>query len=257
MVRINQIALNTFRESVRSKILYSVFFFLVALLGLSAFFGTVTMGERGIVIRDFGLFAISFFSVAYAVISGASLLNKELSKKTIYTLLSKAVHRSEFVVGKYLGMLFTAILLIVIMGLSLMVFEGFVEGKTDFILGQAFFGIACQLVIVCALALFFSSIVVTPVLSGAFSFGVFLAGRSTEQLLTLIDERQVMGAKSLMLNTVYYFLPHLNKLDYSDMSVYGQAVDPMSYVWSLAYTVCYSSVLLMMAYFFFKRKEFN
>jgi len=81
MMKILYIGINTYRESVRSKILYSLIFFAVIVVCVSAFFGSVTIGDQVKVIKDFGLFAISLFSAAYAVISGSALLSKELSKK--------------------------------------------------------------------------------------------------------------------------------------------------------------------------------
>ena len=94
--KVMNIALNTVRETIRSKILYSLFFFLILLLAVSAFFGTVTIGDQEKVIKDFGLFALSLFSVLYAVISGSLLLAKELQRKTLYNLYHILNHFNLF-----------------------------------------------------------------------------------------------------------------------------------------------------------------
>ncbi len=251
------ITLSTFRETIRSKILYSVFFFVIALVALSAFFGSVTLGKQEIVVKNFGLFSIAFFTVAFAVISGASLVYKELSKKTIYNILSKSVSRLEFLLGKYFGMLITVCVMLFLMGLGLILFNYLFEKKFDLLLIQAYFGIFCQLIIVCALAIFFSTIVVTPLLSGAFAFGLFLAGRSTDFMLEFIQRNGVEGGASLGLTWIHKVLPHLNKLDYSDMTVYGQVVSSTSFIWAFLYSIAYAGVLLVLANFFFGKKEFN
>ena len=106
-MKIYAIALNTFREAVRNKILYSVLAFAVLLVAISALFGSVTIGETQRVIKDFGLFALSFFGAISTIICGVSLLNKELKQKTIHNIISKPVARWEFIVGKYLGLSLT------------------------------------------------------------------------------------------------------------------------------------------------------
>ena len=91
------IALNTFRELVRGKTLYGVIFTSAIIVAISALFGSVSVGDQLLVVKDFGLFSVSFSAVVFAVITGASLLHKELERKTVFNILSKPVNRSEFV----------------------------------------------------------------------------------------------------------------------------------------------------------------
>jgi ABC-type transport system involved in multi-copper enzyme maturation permease subunit len=251
------IALNTFRESIRSKVLYTVFFFALIVITVSAFFGTVTIGDQVKVIKDFGLFSISLFTVLYASISGAALLFKELSRKTIYNILAKPVERWEFVVGKYCGMLLTAATMLSLMGLALSVFVAAFEGRFDLLLFQGYVQMLLQLMVVCASAIFFSSIVVTPMLSGAFTFGLFLAARSTEYLLYFIREGQASGAMATILRALYAILPPLDKVEVSNQIVYGIEVPLSHTVWSAAVCFGYSGVLLVLAVIFFSRRDFN
>lgn len=257
MLRISAIAWNTYRESVRSKLLYSVFFFAALLVAVSALFGSVTIGDQVKVIKDFGLFAVSFFSVAYAVISGATLLQKELSRKTIYNILAKPVHRWEFVCGKYFGMLLTAALMTAMMGAALTLFSFLFDWKVDLLLMQALYFILLQVAIVCAVTIFFSSIVVTPMLSGAFSFAIFLAGRSTEYILRLMENGQPSAALQHLLYAAYWMLPHLNQLDAANHVVYGIPATAGAMLWGLLYAAGYSGVLLVLGTLIFSRREFN
>ncbi|MCC6953509.1 MAG: ABC transporter permease subunit, partial [Deltaproteobacteria bacterium] len=96
---ITAIALNTFREAIRNKVLYSGFLFVALLIAGSALFGSVSVGSQIKVIKDFGLFSLSIFGAIVAVAIGVNLLNKELKQKTIYNILSKPVERWQFIVG--------------------------------------------------------------------------------------------------------------------------------------------------------------
>lgn len=257
MTPISTIAINTYRESVRSKVLYSVLFFALGVILVSAFFGAVTIGDQVKVIKDFGLFSISIFTVLYASISGAALLFKELSRKTVYNILAKPVDRSQFLIGKFLGMALTASTLVSIMGLLLSLFLYLLEQRVDWLMFNAYLQILFELCIVCACAIFFSSIVVTPILSGAFTFGAFLVGRSSEQLLYFVNQQQMSKALSSAVEIIYVVIPPLDKIEVSNQIVYGIPVTADHTLWSIAVVVGYCGALLALATIFFSRKEFN
>lgn len=257
MRNIYTIALNTFREAIRSRILYAIIFFMVVIVAVSSLFGSVSIGDQAKVIKDFGLFSISFFAVAYAVISGAAFLDKELKRKTIYNILSRPVRRSEFIIGKYAGMLATVSCLILLMGTCLSVYLLFLEGRFSLEMTTAYYHIFLQLAVVCAATMFFSTIVVTPVLSGSFAFGLFIAGRSTEYLLYFIENDLVQGVSESLVKIIYYILPHLDKIDVSNQVVYRTVLLDSFSLWSTLYTIGYSGVLIALAVLIFKKTEFN
>jgi ABC-type transport system involved in multi-copper enzyme maturation permease subunit len=251
------IALNTCREAIRSKVLYLLFFFAVILILLSLFFGSVTIGDRNKVVTSFSLFAISIFSVLYAVISGVIFLNKELSKKTIYNILAKPVSRLEFLLGKYFGLLFTTILIVILMSIATSLFLWLLEGNLNFYIYQASASIIFELILICAFAIFFSSIVVTPILSGAFTFGVFLAGRSSSYILNLISSPDVIEGLKPVLNSVYQLIPHLDWINLNDETVYQISASYQHISYSFMYSIGYAGILLILASYIFTRREFN
>ncbi|MCB0317716.1 MAG: ABC transporter permease subunit [Bdellovibrionales bacterium] len=257
MQNIITVALNTYRQSIRSKILYTLFIFAIILVLISALFGSVTIGEQSKVIKDFGLFSISLFTVAYIVIAGSALLHKELSKKTIDSILSKAVYRWEFLIGKYFGMLLIVCIMILLMGLGLFGFSLLFDGAHNLLLFQAYYYQFLELLIICAAAIFFSSIVVTPLLSGLFTLGIFIAGRSITYLLYFVQTGDLKGFAANFLKTLNFILPNLNKLNINNEIVYGYSMNMEHMIWSSLYAISYSLVLLSLAMLFFSRREFN
>lgn len=251
------IALNTFRESIRSKILYSVLFFAFILVGVSALLGSVTIGDQVKVIKDFGLFSISLFSVLYAAISGGTLLHKELSRRTVYNILAKAVERWQFVMGKYIGMLFTVSAITALMACGLTFFVYFFEHKFDVLIIVASLHVIFELVIICACAMFFSAIVVTPLFVGVFTFGVFLAGRSSEYLLYFINDENKGSLLASIFTGMYHLIPHLDKINISNNVVYGIDSSFAVTLASAGYAFSYAAVLLILACLIFSRREFN
>lgn len=256
-MKIYAIALTTFRELVRSKVLYLVLFFAIMLVAVSALFGSVTIGDQVQVIKDFGLFSVSLFSVGFVVIAGASLLHKELALKTVYNVLSKPVRRCDFLVGKFLGVYATAAVILILMGAGVSIFAWVVEGRFDPLLLLAYGYNLVELFIVCAAVIFFSSIVVTPLLSGLFTLGFFLAGRCADYILYFINEGTLTSSGATVLNAIYWLMPHLNDLYIGNTVVHGVIPGITHALFSVVYGFCYAAILLLIAVFVFSRREFN
>ena len=107
MNRIAVIALNTFRETLRDKILYNLVFFGLLLIGSSILLSTLTMGEQAKIIQDLGLASINLFGVLIAIFVGIGLVSKEIEKRTIYSIIAKPIPRYQFLLGKYFGLTLT------------------------------------------------------------------------------------------------------------------------------------------------------
>src|SRR5688500_13055303 len=116
MERIWAIAINTFREAVRDRVLYGVLAFASVVLLLSLAIAELSLDQQRRVVQDVGLASISLFSVVVAVFLGSSLLYKEIERKTLYVILPKPIRRHEFLLGKYFGIVITAFVFIAVMG---------------------------------------------------------------------------------------------------------------------------------------------
>ena len=254
-MKIFAIALNTFREAIRNKILYSVVFFGFVLIAVSAFFGAVSIIDQIRVIKDFGLFALSMCGALTTILAGVSLLNKELKQKTIYNILSKPVSRWQFIVGKYLGLTLTVSVLISFMGVSLILFVTILSGKVDWLMFQSIVFILLEVAIVGALTIFFSSLVVTTNLSGLFTFGTYIAGRSIEYLRFFIGGNRDSELLAHFIRGLEWLLPNISLLNVQDTIVYGYAI-PLGYLLhAILYCISYSAAVLVLAVLIFNKRE--
>lgn len=116
VARIYAIALNTYREAVRDRVLFGVLALASAVLVLTLALGELSLDQQMRVVTDLGLASISLFSVLVAIFLGSSLLYKEIERKTLYVILPKPIARFEFLLGKYFGIVATCAVFISIMG---------------------------------------------------------------------------------------------------------------------------------------------
>jgi ABC-type transport system involved in multi-copper enzyme maturation permease subunit len=117
MAKILAIALNTFKEAVRNRVLYIILIFALAMLGATGIISDLTIADEERIIRDMGLASIRFFGLLIAVFVGIGLVYHEMDKKTIYTIISKPIDRHQFILGKFFGLLMTIYVIVIFMGL--------------------------------------------------------------------------------------------------------------------------------------------
>lgn len=254
-MKVYAIALNTAREALRSKVLYTILAFAVVVVATAALFGSASIGDQMKFVKDFSLMGISVFGVVIAVALGVNMLGKELGKRTILNILSKPVERWQFVVGKFLGLVATLALVVAGMCAALVALVAIFEGRVDLGLVQASVAVVLELTIVVAAALLFSAIVVTPTLAGLFTMAAFVAGRSAGYLGFFGGDDMPPALRALSTG-LYWILPHLHRLNIADRVVYGDLVSAGYLLGSAAYVVGYAGVLLVLTVALFSRREF-
>ncbi len=305
--RIYAIALNTFREAVRDRVLYGVLGFASAVLFFTLALAQLSLHEQERVVFDLGLASISLFSVMVAVFLGSSLLFKEIERKTLYVILPKPIRRSEFLLGKYAGILFTASVFVALMG-ALQLWITSVQAGVDGRLAlAALFGLplllgvwvwrardrtavllpfslialaVCSLlvlktgralepmlaqlllavvevIVLAAFALLFSSFS-TPFLTGVFTIGIWIAGRSADDMATMKSKQLSEGVRKL-LHAAAEVLPNLQLYVPGRALLYDQSSAALwQYVAkSAGYGVLYAALLLAFAAFIFERRDFR
>jgi Cu-processing system permease protein len=109
--------------------------------------------------------------------------------------------------------------------------------------------------LITAIALFFSTFS-TPMLSAAFTFGLFIVGHFSADLRNF-DQVVDSPAAVRLARGLYWILPNLAQFDVKAQVVHGQPV-PVGYLaLTTAYAALYISMLLAIAMFVFSRRDFK
>ena len=237
MRTISGIAINVFRESVRDRVPYNLVLFAVLLISSSYLLGQLTAGQDVKIIKDLGLAATSVFGLFIAIFIGIGLVSKEVERRSIYAILAKPISRTQFVIGKYFGLVLTLAVNVAVMTAALYLVLTYmtVTESAEFKAGwdapgidpallKAIFLIFMQLAIVTAVAVFFSTFS-TPLLSAALTFGIYIAGHFNTDLKNF--DRIVESTPAIWLaRGIYYLLPDLSAFDVKTEVVHGLPVTP-------------------------------
>lgn len=253
-MKVISIALNTFRENLRDKLLYNLLVFALLMIGSSVILSRLTLGEFHRLILDLGLGSINFFGVLIAIFVGIGLVNKEIEKKTIYTIVSKPVARYQFLIGKYFGLTITLFVNTVVMTLGLLVVLYFQAVPVDGLLFQALGMIFVEFMVITAMALLFSTFT-SATLSAIFTLAMYVIGHLTADLKVFGDKMGDVGKQAL--NAFYYVLPNLERFNLKGHVTHHIEVPALDLLLIAAYGFLYVGLLLVTASVIFQRRDFR
>ena len=253
MGKITAIALNTFRESIRDRIFYSLLFFAVILLAFSMVLGTLTIAEPVKVIKDFGLGAISIVGTLIAIFVGIGMVYKEMEKKTIYVILSKPIARWQFLIGKYCGLSLTIIIEVVVMTVLLFILSYQYIQEVPISLFLAIIPIYFELQLILAVAFLFSTFS-SSFLSGMFTLSIFIIGHLTKDLKMLAESGENVVFQQFA-DGLYYFFPNLENLNFKARVVHNIPIPYSEIYFGLIYGGLYTVVILLLALMIFERRD--
>lgn len=255
IARIWAIASNGFREVIRDRILYLIGFFGLLLAIALRLLPEVAATTEDKIFLDFGLAAINLLGVIVAIFVGTNLINKEIDKRTVLVLIAKPLNRSEFILGKHLGLVGVLAFLIVIMTaiyLALLSFSQ-VEYPLGTILISTFYQFL-ELSLITAVALLFS-VFTSSILAALLTFGVYLMGNLSRDLLELGNISRNANVQTLT-QGLYLVLPDLSRLNLKNEAVYGLLPPPLTLLSHGLYGLLYTVLLLAIAILIFSRREF-
>ncbi|MGH9783600.1 MAG: ABC transporter permease [Terriglobia bacterium] len=250
------IVLNTFREAVRDRVLYNLIAFALILTASALLFGEISIGIQKTILLNVGLSSISIFGLLIAVFLGIGLVYKEMDKRSLYALLSKPIRRSQFILGKFLGLNFTLLVNTALMSVGLWAALFYLTRRfepQDQYLWVGIYFILLQLSLVTALCLFFSCFT-TPVLSAVFTLVAYVVGNFSADLRIFGGLTQNWALQGLF-TALYYLLPNFSDFNVSAWVAHGNPVEISVILLNTLYALCYNAILVAATVWIFSRKD--
>lgn len=258
MSRVGSIALHTFKESVRERVLYNLVVFALLLIGAAILFGSISVGIEEIILVNLALSSISVFGLLMAIFIGIGLVSKEIERRTVYVLLSKPVRRAELIIGKFLGLMLTLAVNTAIMTAGFYVallYQKRTLTLSDLLALEAVYFILLQLAMVVGLALLFSCIS-TPILSAVFTLCLYVIGSLSSDIRWFGQETGSPVVQALT-DVLYYLLPNFGDFNVISRVAQGQGVPGYLLLANSLYALLYISILLSAAILIFEEREFK
>lgn len=247
------LALNTYKEVIRDRILYGLILFAILLIGVSLALGQLSFAEQARISANFGLSAIHLTAVALAIFVGSTLVYKEIDKKTIMTILVRPISRLQFIMGKGLGL--SLLILTIMGGLALILIAVFalLNMAVDVRLAWVLLGLLCESLILLGVTLVFSMFA-RPILVVCLSIGVFLIGHWQDSL-AFFARKSPDGPIAIVHWLCRHFIPNLEKVNWKDLVLYDQPIEAMVKLQAAGYALAWYALCVAIATWIFRRKD--
>ncbi len=243
------VARNAFREAIRDRVLFSLVFFAVLMVGAAVLFSQMSFGISAQSLVNFSLAAITALGVILAVFLGNQLVAKEIERRTLYTLLAHPVRRGQFLLGKFAGLAATVAVNCGLMGVTLLLALAYVlpghwaAGEAAVI--AALYLILLALAVLIAIALLFSCFA-SPVMAALFSLAVFIIGNFDQNLRRLgSTAHSWLGGHAAIL--VADVLPNFGGFNVAAAAAHFQPIAWRLLGWDTLYAIVYAGVALVLA----------
>jgi Cu-processing system permease protein len=255
-MRALSVAHNTFREARRDRVQWVLLVYVVILVGGSMVLTPLSMGEGYRITRDLGLAAMSLVGLLLIAMVGGGMVHKEIERRTVLAILAKPLRRSDFLFGKFLGLLAMVAMVFVGMALFLALVLAVIQKQIDtpvLVAAAMTFG---ELMILTAVVTASSAFLVSPTMSAFTALAVFVCGNFAESLMKFAESAPA-GIVSTMSKAAYYVVPHFHLFNWRAEAAYGISAGTADWVWASLYAILYSMAILAVGAYLFSRREFR
>jgi ABC-type transport system involved in multi-copper enzyme maturation permease subunit len=262
MSRVWSIARNAVAEAIRRKVIVAFMVAAMILILISLVLASFSPREEITMIKSFSFFVITIVGFLVTLILSIQAVPQELDKRTIYTILSKPVKRSEYIFGKFLGAAITLLIMVAIMGCTLAVMV-MSKGMFDQVLPvlAVAFATYLMLLILCAVGIMFS-VIVSPFLNFVIVLVLFLFGLLSGSISSMANNPQSSAVTRAILKGIQWVMPNLGSFSSIQQDIIhpeAKIAEQLNWAWYMSsltvYAVCYAAILVFLAIYWFERKE--
>lgn len=263
------IASITWKEGVRTKAIYGVFFFALLLFLGTHTFSYMFMRDVVKVAVDVSLAGAVFGGLLLTLFLGTNLIAKDLDKRTIHVVLAKAVSRPQYLIGKFLGLvalIATAMAVLGGMAIGSLVLADVVTPDVYGVVHWLHVVVAIMvstlmLILLASIACLFAAVTSNSFVTLGLTVVVYFIGQTVAEMRTFLQtgaEGAVVSSPIVWLVEVtYYVFPSLAVFDLKSHAAHGLPLAPAHLGWVALYGVVYTSITMIVASWLFAKKEFT
>lgn len=268
MIAVWSVASITFKEGIKNRVLFGIFLISLLLFAATTVVTTLFMRDIVKVAVDLSLSTVSFSGLLTILFIGVNLFSKDLDKRTIYMVISRPVSRSEYLVGKFMGLVMLAFVVVMFLGLLSAVpvvmskgFYYYTEARFSWwIFAIAVIYIFIKLAVVSSIITLFASFTSNSFITLILSLAIYIIGQSTEGVRILLASRvekvDVSPVITMLVDAAYYVFPNIAAFDLKTQAAHGLPIGASYVMWTAIYAVFYMAITVAVGTLAFRRREF-
>lgn len=268
MKKILTLAYITFKGGIRDRTIHGIVILAFLLLISTPLFSSFSMRQVIAVAVDYNLSTISFIGILLSVFAGINLITKDIDRRSIYTVVSLPISRSQYLIAKFLGLMciifFSLIILAIFGGISVILTSYLYPQDINseiywYKLFLSVFYTGLKLLIITSAVFLFSSFATSTFLPLALSFIFYFIGESTEEVKIFIEgigKEKISPIVKIIAQFAYYIFPNLSAFDLKPHAIYGLPLDYSNLIYIFFYGIFYTGIILTLSIIIFGKREF-
>jgi Cu-processing system permease protein len=262
------IALITLKEGIRNRAFYGITIIALMLSVANFLICSMIPQEVGKVAVDIALSTVSFSGLLLVFFMGINLMAKDLDKRTVYIVLSRPISRSQYIIGKFAGMVLLIVAAVfcvsIIAMLSVLMikmsYPGYFPRFSWPMVLLALFFITMSLVLVSALSFFFASFTSSSFISLVLTMIAYIIGQSAGYVKALVESPEAADLHPSFLTiklvqAAYYIFPNLSIFDIKTQAAHALPLSSSYIFWATVYGIFYTALAVSGAALIFRRRE--
>jgi ABC-type transport system involved in multi-copper enzyme maturation permease subunit len=268
MNKIKSLAFITFKGGIRDRTILGIVILAFLLLISTPLFSSFSMRQILAVAVDYNLSTISFIGIILSIFAGINLIARDIDRRSIYTVISLPISRSQYLIAKFLGLvyiiIFSSFILTLFGSISILITSHLYPQDLNsdihwYKFFLSIFYIILKLIIITSAVFLFTSFATSPFLPLILSFIFYFIGESTEEVKTFIEgigREKTSPIIKAVAQFAYYIFPNLSAFDLKPHAIYGLPLDYSALFYIFLYGIFYTGVILTLSVIIFSRREF-
>jgi ABC-type transport system involved in multi-copper enzyme maturation permease subunit len=251
---IGAIAQITMLEGARKQMFHVLMLMGMTMIAISTLLGYFDKSLQVDIVTDLCLVAILSSSGIIAITLSVSGVPSEIENKTVYPILARPMARWQYIVGKFLGVIGTITIGLLILFGAFVAIIGMLTGTipTGIVTVAPF--ILLESAILAAVAICLSTFS-SPPLAWFLAITIYIIGNVKFRLYGFLTQHDHSAIGKILGNVMYQVVPNLECFNFKDSLVHGIPVSPFYMVQTALYGILYCAFLLTGASLVFGAKE--
>jgi len=250
-MKILALAGNTYKESVRQPAFFMLLIGGAILIYTSQFYTLFAFGGEIKMIKDMAFATITICGLLLALFSASIIVVDEIESKRLLTLISKPLTRSEFIFGKFIGIIFSVFIIMAILTL-VFVLTLWQMGAFELMIFRGIISIYIKVALLSAISIAISTRV--PVIANMVTcILLFILGYLNNYFFGFF-EGTTFFLHSLA-RIFFTIIPNLENFNVAAAIAVGTAVSTRYLLSAISYGIVYIVIMLLIAITLFQKRE--
>jgi len=255
LVKTWTVARYTFREMIKSKILWNVVLLGIVIAIITFVAAEFTFGVPHRVALDLGLGSLSVSSYGIAILIGIGLIKKEEESRTIYLIISRPVSRVSFLAGKLLGVSsFLVVNIFILSMVTIFVVKTMGGEISSLVLFAMLF--SCLEATLLLLVVVLLSLIANTAISLMGSIMVLIIGHAIAETTKILFVTTKPWLKTVI-DSMNFVFPALHRFNLKDYVLYQNTIETSQLLMVVGYWFAYMMGLFFLAALIINKKNMD